>query len=66
MKSKERYKVCEIHFWVYYMQIEILQSAERFGGKISKVKGRSLLRIEIPSDTDDDTSKFPNVVFEIS
>lgn len=66
MKSKEHYKVCEIRFSVYYMQIRILQSAKRFASKIPKMKGRSLLRIEIPSDTDDYTSEFPNIVFEIS
>lgn len=34
-------------------------------GKISKVKGKSLLKITIPSETDDDTSTFPKTVFEI-
>lgn len=70
MKSKEHYKACEIHFWVYSVQIIFLQSAIRFSAnrhcEISKVKGRSLLKIKFPSEKDDDTSKFPKTVFEIS
>lgn len=34
--------------------------------KPQKMKGRSLLKIKIPAETDNDASKFPRTVFQIA